>query len=223
MLPITGRQTALWWFSNVEVKMYLCVLFISFFFMSFFFLSLSLSTLLTLSFFTLIIFLYFPHISFVRFFCSWPIYFFRSFCLTCYSTSFLSVLFLRIQILWCVTLCRWSAGPIILLYPNAANQSPRHKVATMNTSNLRNTTLRTSISSLCFNTCFFVSCLLFSFWKQHLFWEINVKFNAIHILSEVPKIKIVPFISSPTTAAVLHIKPETHRQILWHLPRSVTH
>jgi len=29
--------------------------------------------------------------------------------------------------------------------------------------------------------------LLFSFWKQHLFWEINVTLNTSRILSEVPK------------------------------------
>ena len=170
--------------------MYLCILFVSFFFMSFSF-SLLIHTSHALFFHTYH-FSLFPSHFLCSFFSVHSLYIFRSFCLMCYSTSFLSVFFLRIQILWSVTLCHWSVGPAILLYPIAVNQLPRHSVATMNTSSLRNMTPWTSIQSLCFNSCFFVSCLLFSFWKQHLFWEINVTFSTSRILSKVPKSKNCP-------------------------------
>lgn len=53
------------------------------------------------------------------------------------------------------------SGSRHLLNPNALNQSPQHNVATINASHLCNTKLRTSVRSLCFNSCFFFVLLYY--------------------------------------------------------------
>jgi hypothetical protein len=55
-------------------------------------------------------------------------------------------------------------------------------------------TRRWELQYVCCVSILASSCLalLFSFWRQHLFWEINLTFNTSRILSEFPKNKNCP-------------------------------